>query len=230
MKLTESTWSPFQSAEVREICAHLTPEEHARLRGDARWRGQQIGQRLAVPSGVVAGSFGWSWQLGIVLLALFIVYFAVSGLLLLSLFYEVHLVRRFGGTPGKRLMGLRIMTIDGNPVGYRHALLRHAPLLLVSQAVSIGMILASLQISDSQYHALTWRDWSERLMALGPSWLQPVQHVQTAWMWSEFLVLLTNRKKRALHDFIAGTVVIDESSNAPLQPATVRAAAERPGR
>ncbi len=80
MKLTESTWSPFQSAEVREICAHLTPEEHARLRGDARWRGQQIGQRLAVPSGVVAGSFGWSWQLGIVLLALFIVYFAVSGL------------------------------------------------------------------------------------------------------------------------------------------------------
>ncbi|SRR6266566_5721728 len=150
--------------------------------------------------------------------------------LLLSLFYEVHLVRRFGGTPGKRLMGLRIMTIDGNPVGYRHALLRHAPLLLVSQAVSIGMILASLQISDSQYHALTWRDWSERLMALGPSWLQPVQHVQTAWMWSEFLVLLTNRKKRALHDFIAGTVVIDESSNAPLQPATVRAAAERPGR
>ena len=80
MKLTESTWSPFQSAEVREICAHLTPEEHARLLADARWRGQQIGQRLAVPSGVVAGSFGWSWQLGIVLLALFIVYCAVSGL------------------------------------------------------------------------------------------------------------------------------------------------------
>ena len=80
MKLTESTWSPFQSAEVREICAHLTPEEHACLLGDARWRGQQIGQRLAVPSGVVAGSLGWSWQLGIVLLALFIVYFAVSGL------------------------------------------------------------------------------------------------------------------------------------------------------
>ena len=114
MKLTESTWSPFQSAEVREICAHLTPEEHARLRGDARWRGQQIGQRLAVPSGVVAGSFGWSWQLGIVLLALFIVYFAVSGLPRLramrrrsiELLCETEWARRHGYSPDR----LRLMT------------------------------------------------------------------------------------------------------------------------
>ena len=150
--------------------------------------------------------------------------------LILSLFYEVYLVRRFGGTPGKRLMGLRIITIDGDPVGYRHALLRHGPLLLLSLVASIGMILASLQITDAEYHALTWRDWSDRLMPLGPSWLQPIQHLQTAWTWSELLVLLTNRKKRALHDFIARTVVIDESSNSPLQPAALRAASERAGR
>jgi len=160
---------------------------------------------------------------------LFELYYFLPGLLL-SLFYQVHLVRRFGGTPGKRLMGLRIMTIDGEPVGYRHALLRHAPLLLLSQVGSIGMILASLQITDSEYHALIWSDRIERLMAFGPSWLRAAQHLQTAWTWSELLVLLTNRKKRALHDFIAGTVVIAESSNAPLRPATVRAAAERPSR
>jgi uncharacterized RDD family membrane protein YckC len=27
-------------------------------------------------------------------------------------------------------------------------------------------------------------------------------------VWGEFLVLLTNRERRALHDFIAGTVVV----------------------
>jgi predicted DCC family thiol-disulfide oxidoreductase YuxK len=32
--------------------------------------------------------------------------------------------------------------------------------------------------------------------------------VQQAWMWSELLVLLFNRTRRALHDFIAGTVVV----------------------
>jgi len=149
---------------------------------------------------------------------------------LLSLFYEVYLVRRFGGTPGKRLMGLRITTIGGERVEYRHALLRHAPLLFLSQTAAIGMILASLHMTDSEYQALTWFDWSERLRAAGPWWLQPLQRAQNAWMWSEFLVLLTNRKRRALHDFVAGTVVIDESSNLPLQPAALRAAAERPSR
>ena len=28
------------------------------------------------------------------------------------------------------------------------------------------------------------------------------------WIWSELIVMLTNRRRRALHDFIAGTVVI----------------------
>src|SRR5882724_2123009 len=154
---------------------------------------------------------------------LFQLYYLLPGFLL-SLFYEVYLVRRFGGTPGKRLMGLRIATIGGERVEYRHALLRHAPQLVLSQTAAIGMILASLHMTDSEYQALTWLDWSERLRVAGPWWLQPLQHAQNAWIWSEFLVLLTNRKRRALHDFVAGTVVIDESSNLPLQPAALRAA------
>jgi uncharacterized RDD family membrane protein YckC len=32
--------------------------------------------------------------------------------------------------------------------------------------------------------------------------------VSQAWLWSELVVLLLNAKRRALHDFIAGTVVI----------------------
>ena len=32
--------------------------------------------------------------------------------------------------------------------------------------------------------------------------------MQQIWIWSEFVVLLFNRRKRAIHDFIAGTVVI----------------------
>jgi uncharacterized RDD family membrane protein YckC len=32
------------------------------------------------------------------------------------------------------------------------------------------------------------------------------------WIFSEFVVLLTNKKRRALHDFMAGTVVIRKES------------------
>jgi len=79
-ELSESTWSPFQSLEVREICAHLTPGERARLLDDARQRGRQIGQWIAVPFGIAFGSLVWSRRVGLLLLALFALYFACSGL------------------------------------------------------------------------------------------------------------------------------------------------------
>jgi hypothetical protein len=80
MDLRKSTWSPFQSLEVRDICAHLTPEEHARVLNDAGERGKQLGQWIAVPFGVAVGSFMWSWQVGSALVLLFVVYMAVSGI------------------------------------------------------------------------------------------------------------------------------------------------------
>src|SRR3954463_227313 len=57
---------------------------------------------------------------------LFQVYYFVPGILL-GLFYSVYLVRRFGGTPGKLIVGIRIRKLDGEPVGYREAVFRFLP-------------------------------------------------------------------------------------------------------
>ncbi len=76
MQSTQSTWSPFQSPEVREICAHLTPAEHSRLIADARQRGTDIGRWIVLPFGITGGLLFWARQVGLVL---FIIYFAVSG-------------------------------------------------------------------------------------------------------------------------------------------------------
>lgn len=32
--------------------------------------------------------------------------------------------------------------------------------------------------------------------------------IVSVWFWSELVILLTNEKRRALHDFIAGTIVV----------------------
>jgi hypothetical protein len=73
----ESTWSPFQSAEVREICAHLSPMEHARLIEDARERGRRMGYLVAVPLTFVGVLLFSSWRLGLALGVLFVVYFVL---------------------------------------------------------------------------------------------------------------------------------------------------------
>ena len=76
----QSTWSPFQSREVREICEHLTPSEHTKLITLARQRGRDIVVWIAAPLFVTLISGSWSWHLELALVALFIIYFLVSGL------------------------------------------------------------------------------------------------------------------------------------------------------
>jgi uncharacterized RDD family membrane protein YckC len=52
-----------------------------------------------------------------------------------------------------------------------------------------------------------------------PAWYATISILQQVWIYSEVVVVLFNKRKRALHDFIAGTVVIQkkfaEQSPAP---------------
>lgn len=135
---------------------------------------------------------------------------------LFSLFYGVYLVRRFGGTPGKLIVGVRIRKVSGEPVGYREAFLRYLPDFMLGILGSVAVIIAVMRMTDAEYHALSFMERSKRIVELTP-WYTPLQIVQNIWVWGELIVLLTNRKRRALHDFIAGTVVVRISPTPSLQ-------------
>ena len=138
---------------------------------------------------------------------------------IIGIVYGVYLVKRFGGTPGKVIAGLRISKLDGSPIGYKEAIVRALPEFSLGLLMSIGLALATLKMSDSDYASLGYMDRNRQLMTLTPAWFTPVQILQTIWVWSEFIVLLTNKKRRALHDFIAGTVVVlRKPAPSPLPP------------
>ena len=127
---------------------------------------------------------------------------------LFGLFYSVYLVRRYGGTPGKLIVGINIRKLGGEPVGYREAFLRYFPEFVFGLVISISLIISTLHISDIEYHALSFMDRAKRMKELAPYWSKPLLIVQAIWVWGELIVLLTNPKRRALQDFIAGTVVV----------------------
>jgi len=143
---------------------------------------------------------------------LFNLYYFVPGMAF-SFFYSVYLVRQYGGTPGKLLAGLRIRKLDGTQVGYREAVLRYLPEWLLTAMTSIGIIIATLGMTDSEYRSLGWMARSQHLQAAAPPWFRAVNLTLQVWIWSEFVVMMTNRKRRALHDFIAGTVVLVEHAS-----------------
>jgi len=139
----------------------------------------------------------------------------------IGLFYGVFLVKKYGGTPGKLIMGLRIMRVDGTPIGYREAVLRYLPGFVLGVFSSAALIMALLQMSDAEFAALSFGKRSVAIQKLEPSWAAVVHVLQQVWTWSELVILLTNKKKRALHDFVAGTVVMKKSALPPALPATI---------
>jgi uncharacterized RDD family membrane protein YckC len=132
---------------------------------------------------------------------------AVLAINVAGMTYVIGCHARWGQTIGKMVLGIRVVQVDGAPVTVRQALLR--------SAVDLAFVLVG--IPSTAYVLLTWS---------GPEWgtmtdldrnalvvdQDPLNRysfaLETAWQASEFVVLLFNAKRRALHDFIAGTVVV----------------------
>ncbi len=119
----------------------------------------------------------------------------------------LYMLKRWGQSPGKMAMGIKVVTADYQPIGWRHIFLRNLLDILQSLGYLTKVFLVAFGILDLN------------LKILGDSVLPPdtfkfmsdkFKNLMMFWTFSEILVLLTNDRRRALHDFLAGTVVIVE--------------------
>jgi uncharacterized RDD family membrane protein YckC len=138
---------------------------------------------------------------------LFHLYWFVPGLLV-GLWFHVYLVRRYGGTPGKLLLKTRVAMVDGSPPTFQAAALRYAVPFVLSAFVSGALLRASLAMTDELYFSLGYLARNRMLVELASPWYRIASVLLVVWVWGEFLSLLFNKKRRAIDDFIAGTVVV----------------------
>jgi uncharacterized RDD family membrane protein YckC len=138
---------------------------------------------------------------------LFHVYWLVPGVVI-GLLFHVYLVFKYGGTPGKLALNIRIAMADGSPITLRAAAIRHSVLFILSFLSSVGIALATLKLTDGQHASLGYLERSLTLVSLAPDWYDIVRISMQIWIWSEFLTMLFNKRRRAIHDFMAGTVVV----------------------
>ena len=128
--------------------------------------------------------------------------------------YNVYFNARFGGTPGKLAVGVRVTRPDGARIGWPEAWKRSAVGLAFAFLMLVFEVWALTQVSGTDYSTAPFLKY-EVLQPHYPAWDTDVTILQQVWMWSEVVVLLFNRRKRALHDFIAGTVVIHKEFATP---------------
>jgi uncharacterized RDD family membrane protein YckC len=123
--------------------------------------------------------------------------------------YHIWFHARSGQTIGKRIANIRVVSVSGERISWREASLRSSVDVLVGIPQLIAMLMALSLLTDAELSAgLIER--STLLTERAPDWGRYVRYVANAWYWSEFVVMLFNAKRRALHDFIAGTVVVHE--------------------
>jgi len=72
--------------------------------------------------------------------------------LILGLWYEVYLVQRYGGTPGKLLLGIVIQQIDGRPVDYRAAFLRQSVNFVLQLIGVAGSAIAAMKLGSQSIY------------------------------------------------------------------------------
>jgi uncharacterized RDD family membrane protein YckC len=118
------------------------------------------------------------------------------------LFYTVLLHARYGQTIGKMVTKVRVVDFrTESKISIRQAWLREGiPLLL-----SVGGVIYEISlILNGRLTSTTIA--SDQLF--NDRWYWLANSVPLLWFAAEVLTMLTNRKRRALHDFIAGTVVV----------------------
>ncbi|WP_339891886.1 RDD family protein, partial [Neptuniibacter pectenicola] len=122
--------------------------------------------------------------------------------------YSVYFHYKFGATLGKMALGIKVTLPNGEKIGFKQAILRSSVDLAFALFMVIAQVMAISNADPEVYLNAGWMERAEYIMPLFPAWYGAVNIASELWYWGEFIVLLFNKRKRALHDFIAGTVVI----------------------
>ena len=123
--------------------------------------------------------------------------------------YTIYFHYKFGATIGKMASKIKVTQPDGSPIRLKHAVLRSSVDLVFASILVVGHLIALSHANPTEYLTAGWMDRIDYRLPLLPSWYDSIDIGNEIWVWGELLVLLLNKRKRAIHDFIAGTVVIN---------------------
>jgi uncharacterized RDD family membrane protein YckC len=110
--------------------------------------------------------------------------------------YSVAMLAKFGQTLGKMAMGVRVLDISERKLSLRQAVLRDCVPIGLSLLIifdDLPRVLAGVnRVNDGELGLV----------------MQVGMYGTLLWFAAEFLTMFMSSKRRALHDFIAGTVVV----------------------
>ena len=113
----------------------------------------------------------------------------------LSLFYSIFAHYKYGQTIGKWVAGVKVLDIsETKTLTLRHSILRDSFYLVIEIIGLLYFTFLFLQTGKTEYILNDYRSFAD----------QPILW----WTLIELISMLTNTKRRAVHDFLARSVVV----------------------
>lgn len=133
---------------------------------------------------------------------------------LFFLWYLIYFHTRWGQSVGKMVMRIQVVRKTGSKIGWREAIWRYIPNIGMSIMMLIERTFSLIVYPDS-YFGRGSNDVEIEKILSDPCFVIFVCSfvINFVWLSLDILTLLVNRKRRALHDYIAGTVVIRKGAN-----------------
>jgi uncharacterized RDD family membrane protein YckC len=128
----------------------------------------------------------------------------------IAVFMHVWCLVRFGGSPGKLLMKLRVVAHGDATLSVRHALLRLAPGLIFSATAAVIVFISLWRMGlDAHAFAALSRQAQQRLqLAVSPIFLLGLAYARDGFVLGDIFMAYHNNDHRSLRDLVAGTVVV----------------------
>jgi uncharacterized RDD family membrane protein YckC len=114
----------------------------------------------------------------------------------------------YGRTLGKYLLKIRVVRLDGTSVGWIEAVRRSSVDTFFSFVWLTGLMVAVSQLPAETFYGQGWSVLYKSLTPQLRPYVGTILNLSGYWTCSEFVTMLLNRNRRALHDFIGSTRVI----------------------
>lgn len=123
--------------------------------------------------------------------------------------YEIGLTATWGQTLGKRAMDIQVRKADGAKVGWGTAFLRRLPMVLTGLASAVAVASSAATLTQADFDSTSGIfQRAVMIMQSQPVWAGIVNMLLSFYYLADDITFLANRRSRALHDFIADTVVV----------------------
>ncbi|MCH7513823.1 MAG: RDD family protein [Bacteroidetes bacterium] len=125
-------------------------------------------------------------------------------------FWSVYLVMRFGGTPGKLILGIRIVDKEGNYLALAPALFRISPGIIITVFHMLGYKLLIDNFPGFSGEP-SFLEFGKAIDEYGGSPMKIAMYLGY-FVYLDVAVVLFNEKKRAIHDYLASSYVVTKCS------------------